>query len=83
MPDKKIGGNSFIFQVSLSSYQLLQKNRVLFVSLVSENKQKILKDAFKEIGTCKKTSKTKGIAIKDVLDVNKNLFLLVNLFRVL
>ena len=64
MPDKKIGDNSFIFKVSLDLYQLLQKNKVLFVSLVSENKQIILNDAFKEIGTCRKVIEIKSIAIK-------------------
>tara|TARA_Y100001968_G_scaffold131279_1_gene119841 strand:- start:141 stop:338 length:198 start_codon:yes stop_codon:yes gene_type:complete len=62
-------------------YQLLQKNKVLFVSLVLENKQKILNDACNEIGTCRKAIKTRRIAIKDGLVVNESRFLLVNLFR--
>ena len=65
----------------LGFYQFLQKNKLLFVSLVSENKQKILNDAFKEIGTCSKAIKTRRIAIKDGLVVNESLFLLVNLFK--
>ena len=51
LPDKKIGDNSFIFRVKLDLFQSLQKEKVLFVSLISENKQKIFIDAFKEIGT--------------------------------
>jgi len=50
LPDKKIGDNFFIFKVTLDLSQSLQKNKVLFVLLVSENKQKILIDDFKEIG---------------------------------
>ena len=59
----------------------MQKNKVLVVSLVSENKQKILNDAFKEIGTCIKAIKTRRIVIKDFLIVNESLFFWVNLFR--
>tara|TARA_B100001250_G_scaffold272108_1_gene234965 strand:+ start:295 stop:546 length:252 start_codon:yes stop_codon:yes gene_type:complete len=81
LPDKKIGDNSFIFKVSLDLLQSLQKNKILFVSLVSENKQKILNDAFKEVGTCRKAITTRRIAIKDGLVVNAYLFLRVNLFR--
>ena len=65
----------------LGLFQLLHKNKVLFTSLVSENKQKILNEAFKEIGTCRKVIKTKRIAIKDGLVVKESLFLWVNLFR--
>ncbi|WP_269604570.1 hypothetical protein [Prochlorococcus marinus] len=62
-------------------YQFLQKNKVLFASPVSENKQKILNDACKEIGTCRKAIKTRRIVFKDGLLVNESLFLWVNLFR--
>ena len=65
----------------LDLYQSLQKNKVCLVMLVSENKQKILNDAFKEIGTCRKAIKTRSIAIKDGLVVDESLFFLVNLFR--
>jgi len=61
--------------------QSLQKNIVLFASLVSENKQKILNDACNEIGTCRKAIKARSIAIKDGLVVNESIFFLVNLFR--
>ena len=81
MPDKKIGDNFFIFKAGLNLLQSLQKNKVLVVSLVSENKQKILNDAFNEIGTCKKAIKTRRIAIKDGLVVNESLFFWVNLFK--
>ena len=74
MPDKKIGENFLIFKVSLDLYQLLQKNNVLFVSLVSENKQKILNGAFEEIVTCRKAIKTARIAIKYGWVVNDILF---------
>ena len=49
----------------------MQKNKVLFVSMASENKQKILKDAFNEIGTSRKVIKTSKIAINDGLLVNE------------
>jgi len=49
----------------LDLFQSLHKNKVFVVSLVSENKQKISNDAFKEIGTCIKAIKTKRIAIND------------------
>ena len=85
MPDKKIGDNSFIFKASLDLFQSLQKNKVLVVSLFSENKQKILNDAFKEIGTCRQTITTRSIATKDGFDVdfifNDSLFFEVNLFK--
>ena len=67
--------------MGLNLFQSLQKNKVLVVSLVSENKQKILNDAFKEIGACIKAIKTRRIAIKDGLVVNESLFLWVSLFR--
>jgi len=51
LPDKRIGDNSFIFRVSFDLFQSLQKEKVLFVLLISENKQKMFIDAFKEIGT--------------------------------
>ena len=47
----------------------------------SVNKPKILNDAFKEIGTCRKAIKIRRIAIKDGLVVDESLFFLVNLFR--
>ena len=81
LPDKTIGDNSFIFEVAFYLFQSLQKNKVLFVSLVSENKQKILNDASNEIGTCIKAIKIRMIAIKDGLVVNESLFFWVNLFR--
>ena len=81
MPDKKIGDNSLIFEVSLNLNQLLQKNKVLVASLLSENKQKILNDERNEIGTCRKTIKMRRIGIKDGLVVNESLFFWVNLFR--
>ena len=81
LPDKKIGDNSFIFKVNLDFYQSLQKNKVLFVSLFSENKQTILNDALKEIGTCRKAMKTRRIGMKDGLLVNESFFFFVNLFR--
>jgi len=62
-------------------FQSLQKEKVLSVSLISENKQKIFIDAFKEIGTWRKAIKTRSIAIKDGLVVDESLFFLVNLFR--
>ena len=67
--------------MSLELFQSLQKNKVLFGSLVSENKQKILNDDFKEIGTSRKAIKTIRIANKDGLVVDESFFLLVNLFR--
>ncbi len=81
LPDKNIGDNSFIFKVSLDLLQSLQKNKILLVSLISENEQKIFNDAFKEIGTCRKAITTRRIAIKDGLLVITYLFLWVNLFR--
>ena len=81
MPDKKIGDNSFIFRGKLDLFQSLQKEKVLFISLSSENKQKIFIDAFKEIGTCRKAIKTIRIAVKDGLVVNESPFFFVNLFR--
>jgi hypothetical protein len=51
LPDKQIGENSFIFRGNFDLFQSLQNEKVLFVSLISENKQKIFIDAFKEIGT--------------------------------
>jgi len=49
--------------------------------LVSENKQKILNVALKEIGTCIRANKTRRIAIKDGRGVNESFFFWVNLFR--
>tara|TARA_B100000214_G_C23415738_1_gene378154 strand:- start:43 stop:294 length:252 start_codon:yes stop_codon:yes gene_type:complete len=81
LPDKKIGDNSFIFKTSLEIFQLLQKNKVLFVSLISENKQKIRNEAFNEIGICRKAMKSRSITIKDGLGVSESLFFWVSLFR--
>ena len=81
LPDKQIGENSFIFRGKFDLFQSLQKEKVLFVSLISENKQKIFIDAFKKIGTWRKAIKTRSIAIKDGLVVDESLFFLVNLFR--
>ena len=75
LPDKKIGGNIFIFKVNFDLYQSLQKNKVLLVFPVSENKEIRLNDACKEIGTCRNAIKTRRIAIKDGLLVNESLFL--------
>jgi len=58
----------------LDKYQLLQKNKVLFVWLFSENKQKILIDAFKEIATCIKANKARRIAFENGLVVNESIF---------
>ena len=69
------------FKASLDLFQSLQKNKVLVVSLISENKQKILNDAFKEIGTCIKAIKNRRIAITVGLVVNESLFFWVNLFK--
>ena len=65
----------------LDLYQSLQKNKVLLVFPVSENKQTRLNDAFKEIGTCRKAIKTRRIVIKVGLVFDKSLFFEVNLFR--
>ena len=81
MPDKKIGGKAFISRSGLGLNQSLQKNKVSVVSLVSENKQIILNDAFNEIGTCRKPIIIRKIAIKDGLVFNESLFFEVNLFR--
>tara|TARA_B100000579_G_scaffold181413_1_gene147855 strand:- start:136 stop:387 length:252 start_codon:yes stop_codon:yes gene_type:complete len=81
LPAKKIGDNSLIFELELDLFQSLQKNKVLVVSLVSENKQEISNDAFMDIGTCIKAINTSRTANKDGLVVNESLFFLVNLFR--
>ena len=83
LPDKKIGDNSLIFEISWVSYESLQKNKVLFVQLVSENEQKILIDAFRDIGTCMKAIKIKSIVIEVGLVFNDLLLFFVNLLRVL
>ena len=50
------------------------KNKVLFVSLVLENKQRIINDALRDIGTCIKAIKIKNISIKNGSIVNKSFF---------
>jgi hypothetical protein len=60
--------------------QSLQKNKIL-VLLASENKQTILIEALKEIGTCSKAINNRMIAINDGLLFNESLFVEVNLFR--
>ena len=49
--------------------------------LASENKQTILNEAFKEIGTCSKAINIRRIEINDGFEFNESLFLKVNLFR--
>jgi hypothetical protein len=49
LPDKKIGDNTFIFRAILDLFQSLHKEKNLFVSFISENKQKIIIDDFREI----------------------------------
>ena len=49
--------------------------------LVSENKQTILNDAFKEIGTCREAIKIRRIVIKVGFLFDKSFFFEVNLFR--
>ena len=66
--------------MSLDLYQSLQKNKVLLALLVSENKQKILNVAFREIGTCSNPINTRSIAIIDGLVFIASLFFAVNLF---
>ena len=65
----------------LGLYQSLQKSKVLLVLLASENKQTILNEAFKEIGTCSKAINIRSIDINDGFEFNESLFLEVNLFR--
>tara|TARA_B100001250_G_C19169564_1_gene516046 strand:+ start:166 stop:399 length:234 start_codon:yes stop_codon:yes gene_type:complete len=67
--------------VRLDLYQSLQKNKVLFVLLVSESKQTILNEAFKEIGTCIKAINIRRMASNDGSVFNGSLFFEVNLFR--
>ena len=57
------------------------KSSIGIFCLLSENTQKILNDACRAIGICRKAITTKRIAIKDGLVVNESLFLWVNLFR--
>tara|TARA_Y100001968_G_C18816972_1_gene462838 strand:- start:26 stop:313 length:288 start_codon:yes stop_codon:yes gene_type:complete len=76
-----MGGNSFISKLSLGLDQLLQENKLVLFSFGSENKQKILNDACREIGTCRKAIKTSKAAIKDDLLVSEPLFFWDNLFR--
>ena len=59
----------------------LQKNKILVVFPASEIKQTILKEAFKEIGTCRNAIKINRIAIKEGLVFDESLFFEVNLFR--
>ena len=60
-------------------YQSLQKNKVLLVLLASENKQTILNEAFKEMGTCSKAINIRNIDINDGFELNESLLLEVNL----
>ena len=70
-----------MFKVILDLDQPSQKIKVLFVMLVSENKQIILKEAFKAIGTCIKAINIRINAISDGFLLSESLFLEVNLFR--
>jgi len=67
--------------VILGLYQSLQKNKVLLLLLASENKQTILNEAFKEIGTCSKAINIRRIDIKDDFAFDESLFFEVNLLR--
>ena len=81
LPDKKIGDNSLIFKVKLYLFQSLQKNKDLFVLLVSENKQKILNDDFNEIGACRTAIKTSRNVVRDGLVIDEAFVFEDNLFR--
>jgi len=59
----------------------LQKNKVLLVLPASANKQKILNEAFKEIGICNRAMNISRIAINDGLVFDESSFFEVNLFR--
>ena len=65
----------------LGLYQSLQKIKVLFVVLASENKQTIVNEAFNEIGTCSKAMHIRRIDINDRFEFDESLFFEVNLFR--
>ena len=62
-------------------YQSLQKNKAFSVVLGSENRQTILNEAFKEIGTCNNAINIRKTAINDGFVFNESLFFEVNLFR--
>ena len=66
--------------MKLDLFQSLHKEKILFVLLISENKQKIIIDAFREIRTLRIGSKTRSNAIKDVFLVDISQSFLVNLF---
>ena len=59
----------------------LQNNKVLLVVVVSGNKERILNEAFKEIGTCSAAINIRRIANNDGLVFNESLFFEVNLFK--
>ena len=61
-------------------FQSLHKEKNLFVLLISENKQKIIIDAFRGIGTGRIGCKTRSNASKDGLVVDESQYFLVNLF---
>ena len=61
--------------------QLLQKNNVLFALLVSENMQRMLNEAFNEIGTINKAIKIRRLAIKDAWEFDESFFFDENLFK--
>ncbi len=65
----------------LGLYQSLQKNKALLLLLASENKQTILNEAFKEIGTCSKAINIRRIDIKDGFAFDEFLVFEVNLLR--
>ena len=63
----------------LDLYQSLQKIKVLLVWLAPDNKEKILIEAFNEMGTCSKAINIRRITINDGWVFNKLLFFEVNL----
>ena len=67
--------------MALGLYQSSQNNEVVHVCLDSENMYKISIEAFKEIGTCRKTIKVSRIKLKEGFLFNESLFFEVNLFR--
>ena len=66
MPDKKIGDNFFIFRVELDLFQSLHKENILFVLLISKNKQKIIIDALGDLELEELVAKTEVILLKMV-----------------
>jgi len=50
----------------------LQRNKVLLVLLASVSKQKILNEAFNEIGTCSKAIIIRSIDINDGFEFNES-----------